>query len=142
MAVVLGLSAAAAGYSATQLVRRGCVHPWCPAAPTAFPASMEGVWTGRIQQTDGRAWAIELTINEGARVATVRYPELRCTGTLTFDRATTSELRAREHINSGDCTADGAVTLAATGGGLDWTYRPDGETYTADGRLVRVARPS
>lgn len=149
--LLVGLLVAVGAYAATQYYRFRCVQPFCPhagapgtpgAAPTAFPASMDGFWTGRIQQTDGRKWSIELRINEGATVATVLYRELGCTGTLTFDGAPSGVLRAREHIKAGTCTTDGTVTLAVDGDGLAWHYRPDGATYTAEGRLSRTAPPS
>jgi hypothetical protein len=154
--VLVGLVVAVGAYAATQFHRFGCVQPLCPPVvgpsgagdPTAFPGQMDGFWTGSIHQTDGRDWSIELRINEGATVATVLYRDLGCAGTVTVaaPRAgaipAAGVLRAREHITSGTCTPDGSVTLTATGGNLDWAYVPDGDTYTAKGRLSRTAPPS
>jgi hypothetical protein len=149
--LLVGLLVAVGAYAATQFYRFRCVQPFCPpvgaqatngAAPTAFPGSMDGFWAGRIHQSDGRDWSIELRINEGATVATVLYRDLGCSGTITFAGAVPGALRAREEIKSGNCTPKGTVTLAVDGGEIAWDYRPDGDTYTATGRLSRTAPPS
>jgi hypothetical protein len=146
----VALIVAVAAYAATQFYRFECVQPFCPqvgvtgtaATPTVFPKSMAGLWTGTIHQTDDRAWPIELRIKEGDTVATVRYRDLGCAGTVTFVDAPTGVLRAREHITSGSCTPNGWVSLATVGGNLEWTYVPDGDRYTATGRLSRTAPSS
>jgi len=151
--LLVGLSVAVGAYAATQYYRFRCVQPYCPpvsapsttaGGPTAFPQSMDGIWTGRIYQTDKRDWSIELRINGGATLATVLYPDLGCTGTITFDGGSPGAVRAREKINSGGCTASGTVTLAVVDGSLQWDYVPDGDPYTATGRLsrTRTAPPS
>jgi len=148
--VFVGLIVAVAAYAATQFYRFECVEPFCPpvgapvteaAAPTAFPESMDGFWTGRIHQTDKKDWSIELRINGGSTLATVLYDELGCAGTITFDGGSAGAVRAREQITSGkNCTPSGKVTLAVVGGTLKWDYVPDGATYTATGQLSRTAR--
>jgi hypothetical protein len=153
--LLVGLIVAVGAYAATQYLRFRCVQPFCPPPPaaasgtpgaalTAFPASMEGFWTGRIHQTGGENWSMELRITEGVAVATVLYRDLDCAGTITFKSAPGGVVRAREHITSGTCTKDGTVTLAVDGAGLDWTYVPDAARYTATGRLsrTRTAPPS
>jgi hypothetical protein len=149
--VLVGLIVAVAAYAATQFYRFECVQPFCPPAgatsttgiaPTAFPESMDGFWTGRIHQTDERDWSIELRITEDVTVATVVYPELRCVGTITFAGASSGAVHAREEIASGSCTPKGTVTLTVVGGTLNWNYVPDGATYMATGRLSRTAPPS
>jgi hypothetical protein len=152
--LLVGLLVAVGAYAATQFYRFRCVQPFCPpaagasgtagAASAAFPASMEGFWTGRIHQTDGHDWPMELRITEGVTVATVLYRDLDCAGTITFASAPAGVVRAREHISSGSCTPDGTVTLAVDGADLTWRYVPDGASYTATGRLsrTRTAPPS
>jgi hypothetical protein len=145
---LLGVGSGVAAYSVTQVARHGCVVPLCPPAVAAdpdlatFPPTVEGLWTGTVQQSDGRAWLVELRFNPGAAVGTVLYPDLRCTGTVTFVREDGAGLHAREKITAGDCTPGGVVTLVPHGTALDWTYRPDDDFYTAAGTLSRAAPSS
>ena len=103
-----------------------------------FPASAAGAWTGTIKQSDGRSWRLELSAPAGAHVGSVRYPELGCAGTLTLISVTVNTMRALEQITSGSCTPSGSVNLTPRAdGGMDWSYLPDGDVYTATGVLTR-----
>jgi hypothetical protein len=109
------------------------------ATPAALASRVTGTWRGDITQSDGRHWAMELHVDEGARTATTTYPELRCVGDATLVDTGQESLRYREHIRSGTCTADGTFTVSPQpSGGLYLYYVPEVGAYTASANLTRA----
>ncbi|MBN1172968.1 MAG: hypothetical protein JXA67_12400, partial [Micromonosporaceae bacterium] len=103
-----------------------------------FPASMTGVWSGNLQQSDGKVWPMQVSIPGGVAVATVSYPSLGCAGTWTATSADTAAATASEHITTGACTERGAVELLlAEDGTLQVGYFPEGAAYTGSAVLAR-----
>jgi hypothetical protein len=103
-----------------------------------FTDAMAGTWSGQLQQTDGRIWAMSLTIEGGSADAPVGYPEIPCAGMITMIGSDNSGVRAREHITSGSCTTNGTMVLNLVGGGrISVDYAPDASKYHASAILRR-----
>src|SRR5207248_2977876 len=128
LAVVVLVLAAGGILAAT----RPWAHPVATNTPTpgapanVFPTETSGTWVGTYQQSDGRAYQIELAITGGTDTAQVRYPDLGCLGTVTVLSRTGTSIRAQERISSGRCTLTGIMTiqLQPTGQHAVTTTRP------------------
>src|SRR5207248_424072 len=113
LAVVVLVLAAGGILAAT----RPWAHPAATNTPTpgapanVFPTETSGTWVGTYQQSDGRAYPIELAITGGTDTAQVRYPDLGCLGTVTVLSRTGTSIRAQERISSGRCTLTGIMTI-------------------------------
>ncbi|WP_232666049.1 serine/threonine-protein kinase [Pseudonocardia sp. TRM90224] len=84
-----------------------------PPVVSGFPATYAGTWSGSVEQNVGETtrFAVEIVITEGRETGTIRYLELRCSGTLQLITAAPEGVTAVERIDSGDCTPEAQVRL-------------------------------
>jgi hypothetical protein len=86
-------------------------------ASAAITADFQGTWKGTGYQTKPRVthWSVQITLVEGLRYGTVRYPS--CSGLLRVASSSVNELVLRQTITTGrdQCAASGYVTLSSPG---------------------------
>lgn len=117
-----------------------------PAPATAEPSileSMQGVWSGRAVQTDGRSDYHAVVAIDGERVAS-NYPELDCGGDMIFAGAVDGYAFFAERITHGGLAdgggcIDGAATMKRVGDAIVWGWVGEyqGQPFLAWGRLTR-----
>ena len=110
------------------------------AAVVTYPATAVGTWTGTLVQDNGKQFAMEVRITEGAAQGSVSYPQLGCTGTWNVIVSNSQGLQIRELITIGGqtCTAQGTVTaVPSSGNRLQVSYQPDGASYVGNAVLER-----
>lgn len=141
--VVLGFAAIRWGSSAWSLVEQR-VNPTPSASGQRFPAAAVGSWSGNLEQSNGSRWQMQLTVPKNGTAASVSYPQLGCSGTVTLRSANGGTLVAAEQITkyeSGrNCTASGDMTMHLAGSDMTIEYRPTtGASYTANAKLTKAA---
>ncbi|WP_067170896.1 serine/threonine-protein kinase [Microtetraspora niveoalba] len=130
------------GRSATSSPVAGRPTETAAPAPPRFSRAFQGAWKGALAQSDGRSHPMIVTIRAGARSATVRYPDLGCSGRLTLaGRAPDGRFLLRETITEGTrCSQVGAFTMKASRSALTLMYIPQGaDAYSATVTLVRAS---
>ncbi len=88
-----------------------------PSLGPTVTANFEGTWKGTGYQTKPRVthWSVQITLDEGRRYGTVRYPA--CSGLLRVTSSSVDELVLRQTITTGrdQCSVSGYVTLSSPG---------------------------
>ncbi|MEJ3657897.1 serine/threonine-protein kinase [Actinomycetes bacterium KLBMP 9759] len=139
-ALLVGVVAAAA-VAAVVIAVVITVVPGLPESqPVAsgFPAAYAGTWAGDVEQNAGETtrFAVEIVITEGRETGTIRYLELRCSGSLRLLTAAADGVTALEKIDSGDCTPEAEVRLRLLASG-QMVYDFRAGTSFGSGTLVR-----
>lgn len=105
-------------------------------------AQFTGTWSGPVHQPGAQAYSLELTINPDGS-GTQTYPELTCSGTMTFIGLTGNVLKGLETItvNPSRCVVTGVMTMALNPDGtLAWHYSTS--AGIADAILTRQGAPA
>ena len=106
----------------------GAVSP-TPSGPATASGDFVGQWKGTVQQSGVRPYAIELSLKSmqvGAVVGDVKYPDYRCVGTWTLESQQVSEAIFVEKIASGPCISGIRVQMKlvqSAKAGLFWLGR-------------------
>ncbi|MEJ2887898.1 zinc ribbon domain-containing protein [Actinomycetospora aeridis] len=110
--------------------------PSSASSPTsAFPAQYAGTWSGSVTQRNGTTGAVTsrydvaITIPGNGSVATVRYPDLGCSGEHRLRSVgADGSMQVREVITSGRgrCIASVAVVLTPAGDRLTYHFESAG----------------
>jgi hypothetical protein len=93
----------------------GRTQPSSPGPAVRAPAQFAGSWSGRVALTPVTSTVVTVSLVTGASTATIRYAGtgLSCSGALTVQTETASELTLSQRVLSGPCKA-GTVTLIRT----------------------------
>lgn len=120
-------------------VRSGSAAPPSPAQPPPVPSSFAGTWSGVVRQPPADSYAVSVTLRAGAGSGTVSYAgaSFSCSGRLSPDAATSTELTLGQAITQGAANCGGGrVTLTRTGATtIRFVFRSSGPA--ASGTLIR-----
>ncbi len=95
----------------------------------SVPSDFIGQWAGHAYEADYGEWPFNIHISPGKQgtiVGTVKYPSLKCGGTLTLEEVGPNRIYLRERINKGvfSCINMGLIELALQGEAISfhWTH--------------------
>lgn len=114
-----------------------------PPDPPADGYPVTGTYSGTATQVaSGRgevAYELRMTFSHDGRTATIEYPTLPCSGTLTYVGAHGALALFREQITSGSCDDDGVWAVRQTDDprAINVNWELEGRNYTVSATLSR-----
>lgn len=103
-------------------------------APLAAEAQLSGTWSGTVSQPGAKhpTYFTKMSLDRSGG-GSIDYPELQCSGTLTFIGKEGPSFVYRERITHGKtkCIDGGTLKVTPRGNLLDWYWSGGGEVASA-----------
>ncbi|MBE1531880.1 serine/threonine-protein kinase [Actinomadura algeriensis] len=104
---------------------------------SAIPESFAGTWTGTmVNKTSQASFPLEVTFEQGATTARAVYPKEKCTGTLTFESGTGSNLKLALEVAK-PCTSGAVEASLQPDGTIRYTWSRPGTNLGYQGAMSR-----